>query len=268
MFQEEGNMKSRRSKTIPMILGLAFAALLVATPQTWGSINGLFENPRVFNDFPSSNLSIVTSNSVNPGSASITESNFGMGSGANRHDILLSSDAGASAHTFSIDDGFTLQAEVMLDAGSVSPRKEAGLRVNSTTTGDALFIVNSDAGEIVAFGGGAPFFIFGSGGTGYTTGDTILMGIRYTPSGGGANGVPGTMEYFIDRGSGIETSGPLDWANLEGGPVDFNLGMYGQFSPFDDTDFGVATFNNIAYVPEPASLLLILGGFAALRRRR
>ncbi|RMF70729.1 MAG: hypothetical protein D6744_19005 [Planctomycetota bacterium] len=252
---------------------LAAAVLAAAALAPWAlaaSINGLHESPRVFNDYPGSTLTITNSNSVNPGSVVIDDRNFGTGGFANRHDIELSSDAGASAHTFSIDDPFTISAEVRLDVGSVSPRKEAGLRINSPITGDALFLINSDAGEIVAFGGGAPFFIFGSngGGNGYTPGSTILMGMTYTPSGGGANGVPGTIEYFIDRGAGLETSGPLNWANLEGGPVDFNVAMYGQFAPVDNNDFGTASFNNISYIPEPgAALLLLLPGMALMRRR-
>jgi len=49
--------------------------------------------------------------------------------------------------------------------------------------GDMLFIVNSDAGEIVAFGG--PFYLFGNngGGNGYTPGTPILMGIEYLGAG-------------------------------------------------------------------------------------
>ena len=80
--------------------------------------------------------------------------------------MLLSSDAGASANVFSIDDTFTFKAEVTMRVGANSPRKEAGLRLNSPVTGDVLFLLNSDAGEIVAFGGGAPFALFGNNGWG------------------------------------------------------------------------------------------------------
>jgi hypothetical protein len=249
---------------------IASAAMLAASSTSFGGINGLHENPRVFNDFPGSILTITNTNTVNPGMVTIDDRRL-TGSGfANRHDVLLSSDHGVSAHTFSIDDSFTFSAEVTLDTGLNAPRKEAGLRINSPVTGDAFFLINSDAGEIVAFGGGTPFHIFGNngGGTGYTVGDTILMGFTYTASGGGADGVPGTMEYFIDRGSGIESTGPLAWSNAEGGPSDFEVGVYAMISPGDESDFATATFNTITFVPAPGSLALLALGGLALRRRR
>jgi hypothetical protein len=253
--------------------GLFAIVTLIAAPFALAQpVNGITVNERVFNDFPTSALTVNNSNSINPGSVVIDDRGFDTSAGgfANRHDALMSSDSGATAHTFSIDDAFSLSAEVTLDVGSVSPRKEAGIRINSPITGDALFIINSDAGEIVAFGGGAPFTLFGNngGGNGYTPGSTITMGVIYTPSGGGANGVPGTLEYFIDRGLGIETTGPLDWANLEGGPVDFSIGFYSQVAPADDNDFSTASFNNITYTPEPSALIALLAGLSLLARRR
>jgi hypothetical protein len=242
--------------------------MLLAMPAA-AEIDGLFVSERFFNDFPTTTLMITTSNSVNPGMAEIDERGFDTGPGgfANRHDILLSADGGLTPNVFSISDPFTIKTEVTLDVGSNSPRKEAGIRVNSPVTGDAQFIINSDAGEIVAFGGGAPFFSFGNNGmgNGYTPGSTILMGMSYVP------GSPGQVEYFIDRGMGMESSGLLDWANLEGGPVGFNAGMYGQFSPADNNDFATLTFGNITYVPEPASIYLLIGlcaGFIGWTRRR
>jgi PEP-CTERM motif len=234
--------------------------------------NGIKVNERVFNDFPGSTLSTVNNY---PTVVQFDESNFGAGGFANRHDALASTDGGASAAVFDIDDGFIISAQVTLNVGSAAPRKEAGIRVNTTVTGDALFLVNSDAGEIVAFGGGAPFFIFGNngGGNGYTPGDTIFMQMVYEPSGGGANGVPGTVIYNIDRGAGLETSGPLSWSNLEGGPVNYSLGLYGMFQPqqlvgANSADFGRATFENISIVPEPASVAFLGLGMVSVGFRR
>jgi hypothetical protein len=125
--------------------------------------------------------------------------------------ILFFWGGGVLDAVFDIDDGFIIGAHVTLNSGSAAPRKEAGIRLNSPVSGDALFLVNSDAGDIVAFGGGAPFFIFSSNGTGngYTPGDTIFMQMVYEASEGGANGVPATVIYNIDRGAGLETSCPL-----------------------------------------------------------
>ncbi|MBN1854423.1 MAG: hypothetical protein JW829_16955 [Pirellulales bacterium] len=226
-------------------------------------VNGVKINERVFNDFTTTTL--VTTNNY-PASVEFNETNYtddGIGgSWANRHDAILSIDSGLSEAVFSIDDPISFSADVTLTPGSNTPRKEAGLRLNSSVTGDALFIINSDVGEIVAFGGGAPFYSFGSGATGYTSGDTIRMGMDYIPSGGGPNGVPGLLRYWIDRGADgldIETSGFLAWANLEGGPVDFQAGFYLQVAPdLSIADSSYASFKNISVsvIPEPASIML------------
>src|SRR5207249_7338221 len=166
----------------------------------------------------------------NPATFTVRDAYSGAFSGANRSDVLASSDGGATAHTFGIDDSFVFTTQLTLTDGFNSPRKEAGIRINSPTTGDALFIVNSDAGEIVSFGGGAPFHLFGNnaGGNGYAPGTSILLGIRHIGGGDGNGGVANTIEFFIDRGAGIETTGPQPWQNLEGGPVNFQVGGYAK----------------------------------------
>jgi hypothetical protein len=200
------------------------------------------------------------------------------GNFANRHDFRLSRD-GVNDHTFDIDTSFEFSTLVNLSAGSNAPRKEAGIRINSNITGDALFIVNTDAGEIVAFGGGAPFKSFGNngGGNGYVPGTTILMGIRMIGAGDGAGPGQNLMEYFIDRLPGVaggeESSGYLPWTNLEGGPLDYTMGLYGQATPnlVAGGDFLNLNFNDITYVPEPTSAalgLIGLVGMLGLRRRR
>lgn len=256
--------------------------LCLAAPAT-AQINGLFEDPRVFNDFPDSTLTITNGNSVNmgPGNSEVTINDTAFapaGTGANRHDILLSSDGGATSHVFSIDDSFTVKTEVTLTDGFDAPRKEAGLRINSPVTGDVLFILNSDAGEIVAFGGGAPFFLFGNNGmgNGYTPGDTIQMGIAVAASGDGAGGAPNLINYFIDRhdGNGIIESGFMPYSNLELGSTMASVGFYGQVSPDAmnlSTDFINVNFDDIMYspVPEPAAMVLFamsLLAFFAIRR--
>jgi hypothetical protein len=245
------------------------------------NINGLVNNPYVSFGRPDSTLVMTNSNSINPGSASISDSFTPGVSGVNRHDVLLSSDNGATAHTFGIDDSFTFTTLVNLADLNNSPRKEAGIRINSSTTGDALFIINSDAGEIVAFGGGAPFYLFGNnaGSNGYTPGTTILLGITEQGGGDGVGGNANTITYFIDRDpfnpGGEASSGPLAWSNLELGPVSYNVGVYGQGAPpANAADSFTVTYTNMTFttiVPEPASLGLSLLGaivFAQVRRRR
>lgn len=241
------------------------AGLVMATTTGAAFVDGVVFNERVFNDIPDS---VVTTAANFPGLVEIGDAFPNGGTGVNRHDALLSNDGGLTAKLFAIGDPFDVRAEVTLTDGSDTPRKEAGIRINSPITGDVLFIVNSDAGEIVAFGGGGPFHIFGKNdtGNGYSPGDTILMGTIYRP------GAPGTLEYVIDRGSGLESSGPLPFANLEGGPVNFRVGLYGQGGPNAAGDFFNVHFANIsARVPEPSSILLAvlaaIGGLWMVNRR-
>jgi hypothetical protein len=269
-----------------------FTAAIIATffaTTGYAQVNGIKTNARVFNDFSTTNLTIVNSNSVNggPGVSQVTlnETNWtddGIGGNfANRHDFDFSTNNGASNATFGIDSSFTVSTLINLSDGSNAPRKEAGIRINSPTTGDALFLVNSDAGEIVAFGGGAPFFIFGknSTGDGYTPGTTILLGFTEKGGGDGNGGIPNTIEYFIDRLPGVPggeaTSGPLAWSNLELGPVAYNVALYNQSSPnlTNQAEFVNVNFNDIKFtaIPEPASCLLsVLGliGLACIRHGR
>jgi len=268
-----------------LILALV-SSTQAAVPPPGPPINGIKTNARVFNDFSTTTLTIVNGNSVNlgaPSSVAIDETAWtddGIGGNfANRHDFALSGDAGATNQVFNIDASYTVSALVTLAAGSNAPRKEAGFRMNSGVTGDALFLVNSDAGEIVAFGGGAPFFSFSSGAQpDYVPGTQIRMGYTMIGAGDGAGPGANTIEYFIDRDGtgpgGVETSGPLAWSNVEGGPLSYNLAMYTQSSPnlANAQEFVSTDFNNITYtqIPEPASITLSLMGvvcLVGLRRR-
>jgi len=250
---------------------------LVVANGAYAQINGYKANPRVFNDNPTSTLSItpVAPINVNPATITINDIYSGAFVGANRHDVMASGDGGLTAFNFNIDSSFIFTTRLTLTDGANSPRKEAGIRINSPITGDMLFLVNSDAGEIVTFGG--PFYLFGknSTGNGYTPGTSILLGIKQVGGGDGIGGVPTTTEFFIDRGAGIETTGPLAWSNLEGGPLNYQLGVYAQGSSNGGLvvgDYVNAVFANTTFtVPEPGTFSLVgmgLFGALALRRKR
>jgi len=165
-----------------------------------------------------------------------------------------------AARTFDGNQSFDVSADLTLQDGQNSPRKEAGIRVNNAG-GDGLFLVNSDAGEIVAFGGPLPFHLFGNDamGNGYTPGQTLNLRMIY-------NAANLTVEYQVKEGGVEHTSGPLAFSGILDGS---NVGFYGQFSPAASGDFGTATFQNIvALVPEPAGLMGLTVGALALRRRR
>ena len=245
--------------------GSAALLLALAAGARAATLNGVMINPRVFNDFPDSTLTITNNY---PTLVEIKDQfNTVPMKFANRHDALLSADGGNTAFTFNNNESFDVSADVTLTAGSNSPRKEAGIRVNSSVGGDGLFIVNSDAGEIVAFGGPLPFHLFGNNamGNGYTPGQTIGMRMIYDAN-------AHTIEYRVTENGTTQTSGPLTFSNLENGVIDgSNVGFYGQYSPKASGDFGDAKFANIAatVVPEPASLTLVgVGALLLIARRR
>jgi hypothetical protein len=262
---------------------LSFLAMLAMPAAVWAqqagpNINGLVFDDRIFNNIPGSTLAFTNGNSVNQGvlsTASITETFVGPATGANRHDFILSADGGATPASFNIDDSFTFKTLVNLAPANNTPRKEAGIRLNSSI-GDALFIVNSDAGEIVAFGG--PFFRFDSPGNTYAPGTTILMGFTLMGGGGGTGGAPTTIQYFVDRDGpgavfGVQSSPILPFTNLEGGFPTYTVSMYGQGGPGNNTaDVNNVVFSDIMYtaIPEPSTVALGLAGLMgliAVRRR-
>jgi hypothetical protein len=246
---------------------------LAALSAQGAAINGYYTNPYVFNNDPGSILTITPAApiGVNPATINIHDAYTGPFGGANRHDVLASGDGGVTAYNHGIDDSFIFTTRVTLTDGFNSPRKEAGIRFNSPITGDMLFLVNSDAGEIVTFGG--PFHLFGVGGTGYTPGTSILLGVKQIGGGDGIGGIPDTIEFFIDYGAGIVTTGALPWTNLEGGPLNYQVGVYAQGGANAAGDFVNGLFSETTYtaVPEPGTFTLVgmgLFGLMAIRRKR
>jgi hypothetical protein len=261
----EGRIVFNTFKGLSAVVLLALPTCALAQ-----QFNGMFTAPRVFNDFPSSTLVITNSNS-NPGSATISDSLYGPGSGANRDDVLLSENFGATPAILNVDQGFTISTTFTLTDGSDSPRKEAGIRVISQPQGDVQFIVNSDLGEIVAFGGGAPFHEFASGVTGYHTATPITLTLTYNPAAGGTTGAnPGSMTYTVDYPTlGLSDSFTGLYSNLEGGPSGYQVGVYAQTDGVaGPDDFLNADFTISASLPEPTSLFAVATFGAALLLRR
>src|SRR5439155_23167271 len=106
--------------------------------------------------------------------------------------------------------------------------------------------------EIVAFGGGAPFFNFRPAiEPAYIPGQSIFMKMIYKPGvPTTTQATPATMEYFAQLlpGGPLLDSGALPFSNLEGGlggPAgSYGLGVYDQGTPVagNANDFIDATF--------------------------
>lgn len=270
-------MKTKTSLQRCAYYGLLIGLMAANGDYAQGAtINGYDVNPRVFNDNSGSTLTTTPASpiSVNPATITIRDEFTGAFTGANRHDAIASSDGGVTSYIHGIDESFLFTTRLTLTDGFNAPRKEAGIRINSPITGDVLLIVNSDAGEIVTFGG-PTFRLFGNngGGNGYTPGTSILLGIREIGGGDGVGGIANTLEIFIDRGAGIETTGPVAWNNLEGGPVTFQVGVYAQGGANAGGDFVNALFTDTTYtvIPEPGTFALVgmgLLGLLAIRRKK
>jgi hypothetical protein len=204
-------------------------------------INSDIIHNRVFNDYPSATRTTVNNY---PSLVSFSESNVvGPGSGANRDDWRFSSDGGATDHLFQSNQYWSVSLSLTLTGNPTSPRKEAGIRLDSNIGGDGLFILDTDAHEIVAFGGALPFYSFGNT---FNSGNTVLMGMRYENV-GGVNGI-------VYSANGVN-SPFLPMTNTEQGVINGStLGGYFQIA---------------GIVPEPSSFVLLsLGILPLLLRRR
>ena len=242
-----------------MIVGLA-AIASAASAQ----INGVNVRPRIFNDFPNSNL-VITNNFDTD--FTFYEDNFGSGGFANRHAAYFSTDGGATANDLNYGDAFDYSFTLDLDADP-STGREAGFHTDLFGLGFFGVLPN---GEIAAFGSILPFW---SAGTVWTPGDPVDLRMIHTPGDGdGTSGnftVASTMEYMFNLGNGWVSSGPVDITTTEGGiPSNFDFfvgfGVQNQGAP---GGYSNAYFSNFV-VPAPSvGALLALGGLAAARRRR
>lgn len=240
------------------IIGLAAATGAYAQVS---SINSAAYYPRVFNDIPGATLTVVSNYSS---LISFNEQNVSAATGfANRDVWRFSNNGGASAYAFGNNDFFQVSMTLTLTGNPITPRREAGFLL-STIGGDGQFIVNTDAHEVVAFGGPLPFYAFPAT---FNSGDTITLGMTYFLDGAGHRAI-------IYTANGVN-SPPQEFTNLEQGIIDNStLGGYFQIVNLVDNPSasGSAVFQNISIVtvvPEPSALaLLSLGILPLLLRRR
>ena len=220
------------------------------------SIDSVVVNTRVFNDVPGSTLAAINNY---PSLVLFDDHNVSAPTGfANRHVWQFSNDGGSTAYQFKNDDFFSASITLTLSADPASPRKEAGFLFN-TAGGDGQFIVNTDAHEVVAFGGPLPFYAFPAT---FNSGDTITLGIDYFLDSNGKRAV-------IYSANGVQ-SPPQEFTNLEQGIIDNStLGGYLQVVNSNGdpaSNYGLAVFQNIqiGQVPEPPPLALLALGLPLL----
>lgn len=252
------------------------ASIASAASAQVGSINSAATSTEVRSD-PSSTL-VVTNNY--PSAITISDQNVsqqtGTGFAPNKTDWFFSNNGGTSAYLFDNNDFFTTSMTLTLTAtnGATSPRKEAGYLLNTPTDGQGQFILDTDAHEIVAFGGPFPFYAFPKV---FQSGDTVMMGITYALDSSGKRAITYTADDFTQN-TGLLTSPAQELTNLEQGIITgSSFGGYEQTTvdTTNPTNGITAVFSNISIsaAPEPSgwvSLMagaLSLGGLLLLRRR-
>ncbi|MCS6803621.1 MAG: hypothetical protein RMM98_06590 [Acidobacteriota bacterium] len=162
---------------------------------------------------------------------------------ANRHDWALSED-GEEPAVFGINDFFDFSFDLVLNGTPISPRKEAGIIIDTAIAGSGQFIVNTDAHEVVAFGGPFPFYAFPRT---YDSGEKINMRLRYFRDTDGKRKI---QYYVTELGGQEQTSGPLEITNLEQGiPGPFFIKGYMQvvISTANPDNRAAALFDNIQF---------------------
>jgi hypothetical protein len=241
----EKAMWTLSGRRLALVAGVVLAGIpAVGQAQFITDVNSVIENQYHF--FCCTSNVTVTNNF--PTSAIIDDQYTATAGGihfANRHDLVFSSDNASTPRVFNTADSFDISFDIKLEAGANSPRKEAGLIVQQPI-GDSQFIVNTDAHEIVVFGGFQPFFSFNTEfGLAFNSGDTINMRMIYT---GKTESNPGTFQYIVIK-DGTTYMSPLKPSGAgEGGIANnTNIQLYEQGKASAAGDFERATFSNIVF---------------------
>lgn len=268
-------MQAGKRKTL-VTLCLVGALAVVAVAEVASAapaINSIVFNTRVFNDDGGTTLSV--GDDYGAGTAFIDESNITGGNFANLHNWRFSED-NIDPAVFNNGDAFAFSFDMVISGAG---QGESGLHVSPwwSQNVDGRINVRTTDGEIAAFGGRLPFYSFtGSHGITYTKGEVISLGVIYNPN-SLSMADPATIQYFVSLGGNDYTSGPL--AFDEGNPAeDPPFGLWGilneaRAGAFQQTFINQGAdlrtdWTNISFVPEPATLaLVLLGGVAVIRRR-
>lgn len=239
-------------------------------------INSAVVTTHVFNDVPSA-TPFVFNNYTSSGGGFILlgENGVSAPSGFADRDVWRFSADGSTPFVISPKYYFSASMQVTLTGSPTSPRKEAGWLFSTGSNGDIQFIVDSDAQEVVQFGG-ISFYSF----TGnnivppYQNGTQITLGMKYfVDPNTGAN----AMQFSVNATnmSPIFDFGPSVGSGASDIGTGSLLGGYFQIQndPNNLSNGGNVLFSDISIVPapEPAVAALIGAGLLSLvliRRRR
>lgn len=212
----------RRFVTLALLgLGSLLPMPAAATP----SINSAVILERVFNDCPSS---VLTVTNAYPESLVFVDAQLDCFAFSNLHSWSLSSN-GSTAAVFENGDAFRVAADLVI---SGTANGEAGLRVSPwwSPDVDGRFNCKLPDGEIACFGGRLPFYSFTtSHGLQYVRNTLIHLEVIYLPNDLSAAN-PATIEYKLTYNNTQYSSGPL--AFDQGNPAeDPPHGLWGMLSP-------------------------------------
>ncbi len=264
-------------RTTKALAALAIAAGFAATTLATPAIDSAVINTRIWND---ASYSTVTTGNLYPSSLWIRDEGLDQTGWANRHNFRLSANGGISEAVFMNNDAFAFASDVTITG---TANVEGGLNLSPWWSQeiDGVFMLNTETGEVSVWGGRLPFFSFTNDfGITYTKGDTVRLGMIYDPH-SLTETDPGTIQYtYTDAGGNVFTSPVLafDMGNPNEDPPyglwgilnDARVGGYFMPKVNDQIpgNWGEIHFDNMTFVPEPASLaMLALAGLLALRRR-
>ena len=241
---ETGRCRTVRRLCFAAAIGLAFAAVNTTYAQV-SAINSVVVTTNLLatTNLPSAVLTVVTNY---PSLISFTETNAGDPTSPSSdffpiQELWQFSTNGTSAYLFQTNDYFTVTVNVTLTGNPVAPRKEAGFAFNDADgIINGQYILDTDAGEVVAFGGNLPFYASPLDHD-FKSGETITMSITMCKDSDGSNAI-------IYSANGI-SSGVLEFNPQSGSPPEpYTLGGYFQLQGQDSavTTTGSAVFQNIS----------------------
>jgi hypothetical protein len=261
--------------TVRIGFSLAILLAVVAVASASPVIDGAVVKPRIWND---ASYSTFTSTNLYPATVMMNDAGLDGSGWANRHNFRLSANGGISEAVFLNGDSFSLAADVTITG---TANIEGGLNVSPwwSQDVDGVFMLNTESGEVACWGGRLPFYSFTvNNGVTYTKGQTVRLAVTYD-----ANSLtaldPGTIQYSYTIGATTYLSPvlPFDMGNPAEDPpyglwgILNNARVGGFFMPKVNSaipgNWGHIEFQNIAYTPEPASLVLGLLALVSLRRR-